>query len=51
MQLECNVVEKISKAGSPYNVLRIDLGNGVKKDVFLNDAEIAILSLCNSANN
>ena len=47
MQLECNVVEKTSKAGNPYLVLRIDLGNNVKKDVFLNDAEVAILSLQN----
>jgi len=45
MLLECNVVEKTSKAGNPYLVLRVDLGNNVKKDVFLNDAEVAILSL------
>lgn len=45
MQLECTVVEKTSKAGQPYMVLRVNLGNNVKKDVFLNDAEVAILSL------
>lgn len=45
MLLECSVVEKTSKAGKPYLVLRVDLGNNVKKDVFLNDAEVAILSL------
>ena len=49
MRLECTIVEKISKAGSPYQVLRIDLGQGVKKDFFLNDAEFAILKL-NSEN-
>ena len=47
MQLECKVVEKTSKAGNPYLVLRVELGNNVKKDVFLNDAEVAILSLQN----
>lgn len=45
MKLDCTVVEKTSKAGKPYIVLRVDLGNNVKKDVFLNDAEVAILSL------
>lgn len=48
MKLECEVVQKTSKAGAPYLVLRIDLGSNVKKDVFLNDAEVAILSI-NSA--
>lgn len=45
MKLECNVVQKTSKAGSPYLVLRIELGSNVNKDVFLNDAEVAILTL------
>lgn len=47
MKLECNVVEKTSKAGTPYLVLRIQLSEkpSVTKDVFLNDAEVAILSL------
>jgi hypothetical protein len=50
MNLHCEVVEKTSKAGNPYQVLRINIGSGVKKDVFLNDAEVAILSLTSSQN-
>ena len=49
MPLKWTVVEKTSKQGNPNTVLRVELGNNVKKDVFLNDAEIAILQL-NSQN-
>lgn len=47
MLLECSIVEKTSKAGKPYVQLRITLCKKplVVKDVFLEDAEIAILSL------
>lgn len=47
MLLDCTIVEKTSKAGNPYIQLRIKLCEKplVVKDVFLEDAEIAILSL------
>lgn len=47
MQLECNVVQKTSKAGNPYMVLRVTLCQKplVQKDVFIDEAELAILSL------
>lgn len=47
MQLECNMVTKTSKAGNEYTVLSIVLSDSprVVKDVFLNDAEIALLQL------
>ena len=51
MKLECEVVQKTSKAGNPYLVLRVNLGSNVKKDVFLNDAEVAILTINSSDNN
>lgn len=51
MKLDCEVVQKTSKAGNPYLVLRVDLGSNVKKDVFLNDAEVAILTIHSSDNN
>ena len=49
MLLECTIVEKISKKNEPYVQLRIELSKNprVCKDVFLEDAEIAILSLQN----
>lgn len=49
MQLECNMETKKSKAGNDYTVLSIVLSQSpkVKKDVFLNDAEIALLQLNN----
>lgn len=50
MQLECNVVEKISKKNEPYYCLRVELGANVKKDFFLNDSDVALLSLLNSKN-
>ena len=47
MQLECNIVTKKSKAGNDYTVLSVVLSQSPKvtKDVFLTDAEIAILQL------
>lgn len=49
MLLDCKIVEKTSKAGKQYVQLRIQLCEKplVTKDVFLEDAEIAILSLNN----
>ena len=49
MQLECTINTKTSKAGNPYTVLSVVLSHQplVVKDVFLNDAEIAILQLNN----
>lgn len=48
MTLNCEVVQKTSKSGNPYLVLRVDLGSNVKKDVFLSDAEVALLTLNSS---
>lgn len=47
MLLECNTVTKKSKAGNDYTVLSIVLSEQPKvvKDVFLTDAEIALLQL------
>lgn len=49
MLLECNMVTKKSKAGNDYTVLSIQLSESPKvtKDVFLSDAEIALLQLNN----
>lgn len=49
MQLECNMVTKQSKAGNDYTVLSIVLSQSPKvvKDVFLTDAEIALIQLNN----
>ena len=49
MQLECNMVTKKSKAGNDYTVLAVVLSQSplVVKDVFLSDAEIALLQLNN----
>lgn len=49
MQLECNMVTKKSKAGNDYTVLSVVLSESPKvtKDVFLSDAEIALLQLNN----
>lgn len=47
MKLECNLVNKVSKAGNPYTSLRIQLLESppVFKDVFVTDSEIALLQL------
>lgn len=49
MLLECNMVTKKSKAGNDYTVLTVQLSEQPKvtKDVFLSDAEIALLQLNN----
>lgn len=44
--LNGEIVERVSKkTGNPYTALEIDLGMGVKKLVFLDTAEIALLSI------
>lgn len=47
MQFEGNMITKKSKAGNDYTVLSIVLSQSPKvtKDVFLTDAEIALLQL------
>ena len=46
MKLDAQLVTKVSKkTGNEYTALEIDLGMGVKKLVFLDAAEIALLSL------
>lgn len=37
------VTKKSNKTGNEYTALEIDLGMGVKKLVFLNDAELAVI--------
>lgn len=53
MQLNCEIVQKTSKAGNPYRVLRVQLSEKppVTKDVFIDDAEIAILSMSQNSSN
>lgn len=44
--LNGEIVERVSKkTGNPYTALDIDLGMGVKKLVFLDTAEIALLTI------
>lgn len=46
MKLEAQLVTKVSKkTGNEYTALEIDLGMGIKKLVFLNAAEMAIIQL------
>lgn len=46
MKLEAQLVTKVSKkTGNEYTALEIDLGMGVKKLVFLNAAEMAIIQV------
>lgn len=46
MKLDAQLVTKKStKTGNEYTALELDLGMGVKKLVFLNVAEIAVLQL------
>lgn len=46
MKLEAQLVTKVSKkTGNQYTALEIDLGMGIKKLVFLNAAEMAIIQL------
>lgn len=46
MKMDAKLVEKVSKkTGSKYTALELDLGMGIKKLVFLNAAEMAIVQL------
>lgn len=46
MKLDAQLVTKVSKkTGNEYTALEIDLGMGIKKLVFLNGAEMAIIQL------
>ena len=46
MTLEAKLVTKVSKkTGNEYTALELDLGMGIKKLVFLNSAEMAIIQL------
>lgn len=46
MKLDAKLVTKVSKkTGNEYTALEIDLGMGIKKLVFLNAAEMAIIQL------
>ena len=46
MKLDAQLVTKVSKkTGNDYTALELDLGMGIKKLVFLNAAEMAILQL------
>lgn len=46
MKLDAQFVTKVSKkTGNEYTALEIDLGMGIKKLVFLNAAELAIIQL------
>ena len=46
MKLDAQLITKTSKkTGNEYTALEIDLGMGIKKLVFLNAAEMAIIQL------
>lgn len=46
MNLDAKLVTKVSKkTGNEYTALELDLGMGIKKLVFLNAAEMAIIQL------
>lgn len=46
MKLDAQLITKISKkTGNEYTALELDLGMGIKKLVFLNAAEMAIIQL------
>lgn len=46
MKLDAQLVTKVSKkTGNEYTALELDLGMGIKKLVFLNAAEMAIIQL------
>lgn len=48
MKLEAQLVTKVSKkTGNEYTALELDLGMGIKKLVFLNSAEMAIIMIDN----
>lgn len=46
MKLDAQLITKTSKkTGNEYTALQLDLGMGIKKLVFLNAAEMAIIQL------
>lgn len=46
MKMDAQLVTKVSKkTGNEYTALELDLGMGIKKLVFLNAAEMAIIQL------
>lgn len=46
MKLDAQLITKTSKkSGNQYTALELDLGMGIKKLVFLNSAELAIIQL------
>lgn len=46
MKIDAQLVTKVSKkTGNEYTALELDLGMGIKKLVFLNAAELAIIQL------
>lgn len=46
MKLDAELVTRVSnKTGNQYTALEIDLGMGIKKLVFLNSAEMAVIQL------
>lgn len=46
MKLDAQLVTKVSKkTGNEFTALELDLGMGIKKLVFLNAAELAIIQL------
>lgn len=46
MKMDAQLVTKVSKkTGNEYTALELDLGMGIKKLVFLNTAEMAIVQL------
>lgn len=46
MKLDAQLVTKVSKkTGNEYTALELDLGMGIKKLVFLNAAEMAVIQL------
>lgn len=46
MKMDAQLVTKVSKkTGNEYTALELDLGMGIKKLVFLNAAEMALIQL------
>lgn len=43
--MKCELVEKTSKAGKKYIVLQVHLTPSYSKDVFLDNAEIELITL------
>lgn len=43
--MKCEIVEKTSKAGNKYKVLQIHLTPNYSKDVFLEEAELQLITL------